>query len=504
MIRLIRILVILLIASGIAISTFFYITTQATYNQEEVTEEQAEEVQPIPAIDVLVVQQDGDEKRVLNCKTTNCDQNPLPKNAARDSVTDGQYWYYYVNKEQDRSNDTVRTLVRADTQTNQVQTLIEQTPLIFPRNLIMSPDGKKVAFWLDNIDNKKEDLTELWIYDAEAGGTRLLAENLTRSDILTNPRWNKASSHLWFIADSGIDDEEKIELLVVNTQPPGIAARFQDLDWNQLKDIAERGSIDISFTGRSVAYVEKTFFDRSRLVVKHEGVEAQTTNPKGDIPYIHWLEDSSLIYAIQDSEGFSFWRSQGTVHSFVARRPGKILSALGDIRGEYLAFSAQDNRRNPALYILNLESGQVQEQGNIPAFGNALHIVHVAQTEFDTPSVAGTNTNQLDDAELTAFVDNNLTEITGDKNPIPIRLITTEKPNVIYVDIRNSQDKEERILLTVKDVIHTEWSIRARYEAVAGEWKKILGGGLPDPKAANIYEWETGPQQWILKESLQN
>jgi len=109
----------------------------------------------------------------------------------------------------------------------------------------------------------------------------------------------------------------------------------------------------------------------------------------------------------------------------------------------------------------------------------------------------------LDDAELAAFLNRYFDRIVGEEARM-VRFTTTDTPNTVYVEYEASEQVRQRVLVTVRDVIHVEWVIRARYEAVNTAWRKVEGGGLADPEPQRLYEWEEELGQWVLKERLYN
>lgn len=451
----------------------------------------------------LMFQSDSEQntERLIACQDRRCQPQPYPHDLPSNAVSNGTFWCYYRNLATSQAKEPPRELICTDSKTNKDQTINAATPLTEPRDHILSPDGRKIAFWLDNIHEPQKKLTELWLYDMDAGNTKIMAEKVHQDDVLTNPRWNLSNSHLWFLADNGsTTKEKKIELVVVGLQPPSVRARFAKIDWAKIQETVAAGPMDISFTGRSVAFAH-TEEDQTALTVLHEGLEPYTNSIRGAVPYLQWLEDGSLLYAIQDSRGFGLWKLRGTIHNLIARRSGSLLSARSDVRGEYLIFAAAEEPTHPKLYALHVSSGLVQEQGDIPVFGNLTRIARVEpKTATPTPNVSGTIT-PLSDAELAAFVDQHFSEIADNATAHPVRLITTDEINTIYVDFRQLPSTEKRLLFTVRDALHPEWSIRARYEAAGGEWRKVQGGGLSDPAPKNIYEWEEGIKKWILKQS---
>ena len=370
-----------------------------------------------------------------------------------------------------------------------------KTTLTSPRDLFPSPDGTKIAYWLDNIHDPEKALTELWLFDRVDLTSKLLAERIHRPDVLTQPRWNSAGSHLFFIADNGPERESKVELVVVGIQPAEAKARFTEIDWLPLLDNAALDLIDIDGTGRALAFVDQPRSKTSRLNVITESTPLQRTSAsQGEISYLQWLENGSLLYTVADGQGFSFWRLRGGVHTFVARRESDFQAARADIGGQYVAFIEGRD-----IYALDLGSGRVERQSASLTGDDIVAMLHVAPAAagFSRSAVAGIFTH-LEDAELTAFVENNLAHIAGESQAFPVRLLTTQLANVVYVDYRTNGETK-RLLITVRDAVHPEWSIRARYEPAGGEWRKVQGGSLPDPEPVRLYEWESSLNQWILK-----
>lgn len=338
---------------------------------------------------------------------------------------------------------------------SQEQIIVAKNKLVAPRGLFVSPDGNKVAYFLDNIHDTKKELTELWVYDSGLSGTKLLVENIVRPDVLTSPRWNSAGTHLWFVADNGVKDEEKIELVVVGVAPPQAAARFSHIRWQDFKDIAERGAMDVAADGKTLVFSQAYSPFRSTLTVAEEGGLPQAVTLQGQVVFVQWSSDGDLLYTIPDKNG-------------------KGLTVLA----------------------LDLGAASSREVASVVLFNENSRIVAV-QDQKSKEAVAGIS-SVLEDAELTAFVEKYLSNMVGQAAD-PIRVITTSQPNSVYVDYRGGS--EGRILVTVHDAIHPEWSIQARYEPAGGEWQKTQGNSLSDPEPKNIYEWEKDVNQWILKSS---
>lgn len=410
------------------------------------------------------------------------------------AVSDGLWWYYYTTSDDDKT-----FFIRNNAETNETQTIMESTPLTSPRGLYMSPDGKHVAFWLDNIDQPKKKLTELWIYDVANGGIRLIAESLYRPDIRSTPRWNSFANYLMMVADTGEKDSpDHLELLLVNVDSPGKQAVFSDVDWPQLVSDFSKRPIDLSIRSDRLAYTSRTVIGQPQLLTQQGSIRQRATT-RGEVKYLQWLEDDSLLYALQDNRGFTFWRMSDDVHRFIARRPGQLTSALSDVRGEHVAFVVM-SQNFQVVYSMHIASGLVSEEGTI-ASTSPVEIAHVQQLPPAPAEQTADISEQLDDAEIAAVIERSFTSIIDSKSAQPLRLIMTDQPNTVYLDYRDNK-QEARIQLKIHDAINTEWSIKARYEPINREWTKVMGGGLPDPKATRLYEWENSLNQWVLKDNL--
>lgn len=441
---------------------------------------------PTPTFSVVLLKTDGEKRRLISCQLKRCQTLTPPSSQESSAVTDGQSWYHY----QDGS------LRRTWINNGESQIIVDRTPLIASRDLIISPDNKKIAYWLDNIDQPDKQLTELWAFDSDEAGTKLLAEKLVRSAVATEPRWNKASSRLWFVGGDH-------ELNVVSTQPPGIVPSFKNLDWDRLKGTADHGVMDISLTGKTLAYAEPTYLGRSKLVTASQVGKPRTALVRHPIPYLQWLDDDNLLFITQDSQSFTFWRLNSSTQQQIARHPGQLESVHTDGEGSYAIFASQPRKNQTRLYALHIASGDIINLDyQVPSFGKRTNLVHIESQPDQSGAVAGLTQPLIDD-QLAAFVENNLADIVRQTNVRPKRLIITDKPNTIYVDYRDGTGVDKRLLLIVNDAVYAEWSIFAYYEESSGEWVKTEGGGLTNPQPVRLYEWEENLDQWILKENYQ-
>lgn len=438
----------------------------------------------------------------LACQKGKCSGSTAPSQVPNpaEAVTDGQSWYYYETLEpaatpKVRSRSASRpaklALKRFDTADNKTETIISTTNLTSPRGLFLSPDGQKLAFFSDNIVNPEKHLTELWVYDADSRGVRLLSEKLFVPDIRSAVHWNTSSTMVWFLADIGAQSEaaDNLSLVTVSVQPPKTAVNFQAIPWGELAGDFDWLPMDVAPAGNMLAYARQKGGQTDLEVSDGTG-----TSVNGAIVYIQWLENGDLLYAAQDRNGFTFWRRSDKAYRFVAHRAGELASALGDLKGEYVVFVSQSLLDPPKLYALQIATGQVLEQAQLAVSVHDIKLARVRQIG-ESGQVAGTS--KLDDAVLAAFVSQHLKEIVKNDGAKPLRLIVTDLPNVIYLDFK--ADKEARWLVRINDVTYAEWQKLAAYQPVKGDWQKIENLDAPDPKPVRLYEWETDLNQWVLK-----
>ncbi len=456
----------------------------------------------IPKFDIILVQVDDEQagRRVLTCKTLGCQPVQVPSSVEADAVSDGESWYRYV-VEEDEKGEQVMRLQRTFIEDGHTKTILEQTPLVKPRGLYISPDGQRVAYWLDNIDNK-EGLTELWVYDSAEGGVKVLAERLVKRDILTNLRWNRLGTALWFLVDSGEGEKEEMELVVVTTNPVGAGAQFKNIDLSEIRQIIDRGVMDISANGKQLALSRPVNREVSQIFIVNNNGEQSEQTVRGTVPYLQWLEDGSLIYAVQSGSEFIFWKRVGDRDIPISRLQGVLRSAYGNKNGEYIAFVADTVSRTTHAYVLQVASGLVQDQGAVPPYGQYVHIVYARQAGEQTKPLVASITTELSDAEIAAFLEAHLPQITSAAKVRAERIVSTNSANTVFVDYRVNGGESQRILLTVQDAVHPEWTIVARYQMAGGEWNKVQGGSHTDPKPVRVYEWEESVNQWVLKQRL--
>lgn len=474
----------------------YFSSSTAPREEETATLTSAINVTPF---NVLLVQQEaGGDKRIVQCGQ-DCQTQNAPSLAQNSAQTNGTDWFYYVTTT-NKKGDELTQLVTSQGH-SKPKIIAAQTDLIKPRGLFLDPTGKRLAYFLDNINEPSKKLTEVWLYDIASGSVTVIAEKLHVPDMMTRLRWNSAGTRLWFVANSGTASKPKVELIVLNADSHTPKASFSKLDWDALKDIADKGTMDIDSAGQRVGYSKPVSPGFDKFVITDPKGQQFSAAMPGTIPFIEWLPDGNLVYAVQNNLEFGFWRTANDRATLLASQRGVLRSARGDGAGEHIIYAADTAANKTALYVLDTKTKTIAEQQKIPAFGDSVFVVQAKPASGAPTSTVAGITSVLKDEEIAAFIDKNLADITQDTKAQKSKFITTAEANTVILDYRDKSGVLQRLVMTVRDAVYPEWSIRARYQDVSGTWQKTQGGGVSDPKPQRLYEWETSLNQWILKET---
>lgn len=404
-----------------------------------------------------ILTEENGRRQLFTCQHHTCRPQLIPSSSAGDAVFDGQAWYRYADTEK-------RTLQRVTGQ-NQ-QTIVEETQFVRPRDLFISPTGKQVAYWLDNIREPQKKLTELWVYDSSHGSTHLVAEQIRQESVVSPVRWNRAGTHLWFMYEA--DNTKQLRLF--STSP---AAEVTPAKVEQPEKL-----LDVDITGKKLAIA--------------------------DAAYAEWLPDKQLLTITQQTGlpagqagKFTLERQNGDSKEALATFPGILHSAHTDPLGEAVVVVSGLPKDRPQMQTVYLKTGQTTDQFKLP-IDTANAKVVLVEGETTVTSAETAPTKPLEDAELVAFVDKYLSRIVSASEPKGTRLVTTDQANTVFIEYR-ANDVSQRVLVTIRDALHPEWSLRARYTSQQGQWVKTEGSRLPDPNPTRIYEWEESVKQWIKK-----
>jgi hypothetical protein len=123
----------------------------------------------------------------------------------------------------------------------------------------------------------------------------------------------------------------------------------------------------------------------------------------------------------------------------------------------------------------------------------------VQTREAAAQQVAGISSS-ASDGEIAAFIEEHVRSITEDAQVKSTRMLITDIPNTVFLDYVDSKGSEQRMLVEVKDLVHPEWNVRARYKTINGIWNRADGTVTAEPKVVRLYEWEDALSQWVLKQ----
>ena len=452
--------------------------------------------QDIPSLNALLVQVDEatGNRRVLECGATGCKPKEPPKSVQGVALSDGTAWYRYAEHEE-KNKQKVTVLEKVDS-SGKVQTITEENPLVKPRAMILSTDGTKIAYFLDNIHDRS-DLTELWIYDNKEGGAKVIAEKLHRLDVASRVRWNASSRVAWFLEDAGT------KKLIVAPLSGGLGnPKFTGVDWNQYGAVADSGVMDMNDNTSLLAFSESTTPGFSRLFVVRGDEKASSKSIKGTVVFVRWMENDSLLYATQDGKNLTFWMANKEKEWPITRMNAVFESAHSGGDSSLAAFVASPRQGERHLYVLQIETGLIKDETVIPNFPGKTYVVQASESnKIATSAIAGI-TSSVSDSELAAFIEEHIRAITQESVVKQTRLLITDMPNTAFLDYTDHEGKDQRILLTVKDVVNPEWNVISQYKTINGIWNRADGMAAKEPRVVRLYEWEESLSQWILKQTF--
>lgn len=486
--------VLVLVLCGVGIYVYFGrgVDTGVIHNPQVLSAESRE----IPPLEALIVQTDesSGNRRVISCSIRGCDIKDPPASVDSEALSDGQVWYRYRDRQE--GTREIRVLEKVDV-TGKITTITEENPLVRPRGMILSTDGTRIAYFLDNIHDQLG-LTELWVYDSSTGSTQVVAENLHKADIASRVRWNASSQALWFLTE-----KDTKELVLVPLSGSAALPSVTHLVWGQKAEVADQGTMDVNDDASLIAFGSETFPGFSQLVVTSGGPSSMPVKKtiKGNIVFIRWMQHGALFYAVQHGENLTFWMANALKEWPIARMKAVFRSAHSTGSADLAAFIADPREEETHLYVLQVASGLIKDQMVLPHLsGAASYLVQANEAATMRGQAVAGITNQLSDATITAFIQAHIGEIISNQKAIAVRIVTTDNANTVYVDYRKGEsDQAQRILVTVQDAIYPSWKVLATYTPSGGQWVRsgISHGG--EPTSSKVYEWEEGVSQWILK-----
>lgn len=490
----ISILILLLMGVGATV----YFTNYDDGDVGEAPKVLAAEAREIPALEALIVQvaEKTDTRRILVCGSRGCETKEPPSSVDGEARSDGQVWYRYREREDD--GKTIRVLEKVDAQ-GKTTTITEESSFVRPRGMMLSGDGMKVAYFLDNIHDDSG-LTELWVYDSATGGAQVVAENLQREHIASSVRWNASSRVLWFLAEGTLKELVIIPLSGSTALPVPVR-----IPWSSYTDAVDRGVMDVSESASLIAFTHETVPGFSKLVVTQKGLQGTKTKKtiRGRVVCIRWMQDGALFYAVQNGENLTFWMANSTKEWPIARMKAQFESVHSTGSQDLAAFIASPRTDESHLYVLQIATGLVQDQAVLPRLaGSTSYVVQANEAATVQDQAVAGITSTLSDSVITAFIQAHIQKISSTADTKAIRVITTDRANTVYIDYENTSGDVRRMLVTIQDAIYPSWKVLATYTISGGQWVRSGVSHDQDPKSVKMYEWEDDVSQWILKKSF--
>jgi len=475
--------------------TYLFFLGNSFVDEEEADPATAVLPQNIPSLDAILVQVDEatGNRRILSCSESGCTPIHPPASLGINPLSDGTSWYRYAERT-GKLGVKSSVLEKVDS-TGKVHIITEENPLVKPRAMMLSNDGTKIAYFLDNIHDKKK-LTELWVYDSKAGGAKVIVEKLHRPDIASRVRWNASSRVTWFL-----QEVKKKELIVASLGGGTGTPRFTGIDWNEYGEVVDAGVMDMNDDMSLVAFAKSETKGFSKLFVARGNEASIAKSIRGSVVFLRWMENNGLLYAVQDGKNLTFWMANAQTEWPIARMDAVFESAHSSGSSGLVAFVASPRAEDRHLYVLQIATGHMKDETSIPNFPGTTHVVQTKESVGQFPQAVAGVISTIPDSQIVAFIEAQAPAIFKETNSKPNRILMTDIPNASFVDFTDAAGKEQRALVRVIDVVNPEWDVVARYKAINGIWNRVDASGDTDPKVLRLYEWEDTLSQWILKET---
>jgi len=412
-------------------------------------------------------------------------------------VSDGSDVYYMVNSEGRKK------IISVSIASGKEETITDSTPLVSPRELFASNDGKVVAFYLDG-SNK---LTELWTYDVKKGRKRVSLERL--SQISQGPFWD---------ANGGFLIRDKEQLIRGTPERTGGDILPVSFNW---KNIPSGMSIIPSPGGTQVVYVScKNGSPGCALKVwdLKENKEREIIElPSSKVEVLGW-DTSSLLVSSGEKE-LKLWKiskNQKTNYTLDAGSSSLTLSGDGSRyayvysskNGEQLVIrETSDNRifGNVSLPSEPIPFNARAEDDSAPA---TYRIVQYLRPLVETETFVKPAENELAEEAIVGYVMQHIRQIAEAPQGEPVtaeKVLFTRTPGAVYVDYLVGTTIWRRLVQVDGDVSGNavQYKLIGVFAPINGEWTLARGMDLGDKTATSVYEFDAEAGKWF-KQGMTN
>lgn len=421
-----------------------------------------------------------------------------PDNVDREvrPVTDGTSVYYLIDQKDVRKQGRSIVAVRIS---DGKQTLIsDSTPLVKPRNVFMSLDGKNVAFFLDSTQKKK---TELWTYSVEKARKRVSLELLTQNTI--GPFWD---------ANGGFIVRDGTQFLRGSPNRTGADKLQVKIDW---ENILPGQSMILSPGGTQIVYLLKVKEGKNetyRLKVWDikESIEKEIASFNSDkLALLGWNSAGALMLQ-EGGADLKIWnitKEKKESFNLESNATSVVISGDGAEISYVLPMSGGE-----AIVFREASSGKIVLKEKVPDFSESMdgagayksEIIQYLRTMEPLSGYTQASSANLAKEAIVGYVMGHIREIAepkGGERVLAQRVWFTHVPGAVYVDYLVGNSLWRRLIQVdgMEDQA-TSFTVIGIYSPAAGEWVLTKGRELTDTKTTDLYEFDSESGKWFIKD----
>ncbi len=264
--------------------------------------------------------------------------------------------YFYRSSKEDRFSRELE-LWTYDIKSKETKRISSFTSSSFPEGLLLSPDGKKLAFFLHSIINRKHQW-EVWLFEEEKGTKRVFVEHFDHDMNLPFLQWSVDSSKLYYLKKIGKD--YILHFSDAREAKPVPTQEFQNIAWEKIpfsRIIQEKKPIflispdlkkiiyALSFGNKSILYIADT---KSGEIKEIEGL--------GLLKKAVFQDADNLFLLLEEKSGSVLGRFNLSSERFTPMNATKSPEMIKDFIFNQELFYILENEEGASINHLDLSS----------------------------------------------------------------------------------------------------------------------------------------------------
>lgn len=411
-------------------------------------------------------------------------------------VTDGTNIYYLIENKNIR--DHGRSLVSVGIEDNKQTLISDSTPLVEPRSVFASNDGKTIAFYLDGTQKK---MTELWTYSADKARKRVSVERLTQATL--GPFWD---------ANGGFLLRDGATVLRGSPNRTGADTLPIKFDW---KNILPGNSLIPSPGGTQVIYAvnEESVINFNIVLrvwdLKLNNEREIASFPTDKVEILGWSNAGMLVVREGESD-VKIWNiTKDAKENYSLEANARSVVLAGD--GSEISYIVP-GMTGEMLVSRAAKTGKIVSQETLPALNDVSFTGSTSRTDilqFMRQQVVVDGYSQAAEFPLAkevivGYVMGHIREIAAvgeGEAAVAQRVWFTSVPGAIYVDYLVGSTLWRRLIqVDGAGGQASKYTLIGVYAPAAGEWVLAKGRDLADPKTTELYEYDPEFDKWLKKD----